>query len=147
MIKAWKIYEKVIRNSLEVYEESHEKVMRKSWESHEKGMRKSRKSHKKVMRNSWESHKIVMTKLYESHEKVMRKTWKSHGKVMRKPCSHSVVDISVLVHWVNGDHTTSWMGGHKTMSGLWGKGQYVVFAHWMLCCPVERGGPYLPWQA
>ena len=29
--------------------------------------------------------------------------------------------------------------------------QYVVFAHWwMLCCPVgyvERGGPYLPWQA
>ena len=27
--------------------------------------------------------------------------------------------------------------------------QYVVFAHWMLCCPVgyvERGGPYLPWQ-
>ena len=25
--------------------------------------------------------------------------------------------------------------------------QYVVFAHWMLCCPVgyvERGGPYLP---
>ena len=25
--------------------------------------------------------------------------------------------------------------------------QYVVFAHWMLCCPVgyvERRGPYLP---
>ena len=28
--------------------------------------------------------------------------------------------------------------------------QYVVFAHWMLCCPVgyvERRGPYLPRQA
>ena len=28
--------------------------------------------------------------------------------------------------------------------------QYVVFAHWMLYCPVsyvERRGPYLPWQS
>ena len=28
--------------------------------------------------------------------------------------------------------------------------QYVVIAHWVLGCPVgyvERGGPYLPWQA
>ena len=38
----------------------------------------------------------------------------------------------------------------KTKGKQWGIYQYVVFAHWMLCCPVgyvERRGPYLPWQA
>ena len=38
---------------------------------------------------------------------------------------------------------TSW----SLSPGKVGLGQYVVLAHWMLCCPVgyvERGGPYLP---
>ena len=36
-------------------------------------------------------------------------------------------------------------GGMKR--GAWSLGQYVVFAHWMLCSPVgyvERRGPFLP---
>ena len=48
-------------------------------------------------------------------------------------------------------HGSGWVAllyilGVRTLK-LDGVAQYVVFAHWMLCCPVgyvERRGPYLP---
>ena len=43
-----------------------------------------------------------------------------------------------------------WQGDQYLVLATRGNTQYVVFAHWMLCCPVgyvDRRGPYLPWQA
>ena len=75
-----------MRNSWEVHEKNHEKVMRKlqnkSWESNEKVIRKKkvRESHGKVIIKSWKSHEKFMGKSWESHETVTRKSCKSHDK-------------------------------------------------------------------